>query len=186
MPWIVLFDNVNYTGPSARLNAATPNLADMDKITSAAIVLSGIWNVYSDPDYAGQAWTLCDNGGPAQNGTYPTYSNTFQNDTIQSVQPNPDCQTTDPPNMILLCDNVNFTGPSTRLTGPCSDLSNYPIKFTTSALIVGAGIWNLYTGIDYTGQVYTVSNTGGPAGDGLYPSYQNYFPNDAIRSLRPA
>jgi Beta/Gamma crystallin len=161
-----------------------PNLADMDKITSAAIVLSGIWNVYSEPNYGGQAWTLCDNGGPVQNGTYPTYSNTFQNDTIQSVRPNPESQT-DPANMILLCDNTNFTGPSTRLTGPCSDLSPYPIKFTTSALIVGAGSWNLYTGINYEGQVFAVTSTGGPERDGLYPTYDGHFPNDAIKSLRP-
>lgn len=188
MPWIVLFDNTDYTGSRARLDEATPNLGpvNMNKITSAAIVLSGIWNVYSGLEYEGAAWTLSDNGGFAQNGTFPTYSNTFQNDTIQSAQPNPECQTVDPPFMILLCQNTNFTGQSSRLTEPTTDLGDLPIKYTTSALIVGSGAWNLYPDINYGGTAYPVSATGGPNNDGIYPTYEGYFPNDAIKSLKPA
>ncbi len=188
MPWIVLFDNAGYTGPNARLDEATPSLGpvNMNKLTSAAIVLSGIWNVYSDTEYKGAAWTLSDEGGPLQNGFYPTYSDTFQNDTIQSAQPNPHCTTQDPQSMIVLCDNKNFTGPSTKLTGGCLDLGNETIKYTTSALIVGKGTWNLYTEINYGGTEYSVSDGGGPDSDGLYPTYDKYFPNDAIKSVRPA
>ncbi len=186
MPKIIIFDNKNYGAPYTLLTVVTPDLGAMDKITSSAIVCFGVWNLYSETQYQGTAWTLSDSAGPALNGTYPDYPDFFQNDTFQSARPSPSCQTMDPSQMILLFDNTNFGGISTRLEDSCTDLRQYPIGYTTSALIVGKGSWNLYTRINYEGNVYTVSSTGGPKGDGLYPTYQGFFPNDTIGSISPA
>ena len=90
MPKITLFQNANYGGENLTLQAADSNLKQQgfnDK-TSAIIVCSGSWILYQDADYKGTQWVVSENGGPGQNGLYPTYTYwNGKNDSISSLKP---------------------------------------------------------------------------------------------------
>jgi hypothetical protein len=90
MPKITLFQNTNFGGQYLTLQQADTNLKDQnfgDK-TSAVIICSGNWVLYQDSDFKGQQWVVNENGGPNNDGLYPTYKDWGgKNDTISSLKP---------------------------------------------------------------------------------------------------
>lgn len=91
---------------------------------------------------------------------------------------------------IQVFQHINFAG-SSQVIAPTKDdkktVLGQGLKGEVSSLIVtGDGVWNL---IDRNGTTVGMAHSkGGPKGDGRYPDYGGYFPNDVItdvQSMKP-
>ncbi len=176
MTSLVLFENTNFDGSDQAVSGATPQLTAN---ISSLIVLSGTWNLYSQSEYQGQAWTVSANGGPTQNGMYPQFETYFANDSIASAQqaaPSPS------DGEIILFTDTQYGGIGEPYTGSATNLGQ--LDNVTSSVIVGGGQWQLWTQPSYQGSSYIVGAESGPSGNGMYPTYEGYFPNDAIQSIK--
>jgi hypothetical protein len=89
---------------------------------------------------------------------------------------------------IILFAKQNFEGDSTVvLTKSDPGLRGTGVNNDVSSIIVIEGAWNLYLHPDYAGTNWVVSNTGGPNGDGTYPTYEDWNgKNNAISSVQLA
>ena len=88
---------------------------------------------------------------------------------------------------IILFQNSNFQGKSLTVTEPEPNLVPQGFNDITSSIIVISGQWTLYKDINYGGTSQTVSEVGGPYGDGTYPDYGDWGgTNDSISSLKPS
>lgn len=86
---------------------------------------------------------------------------------------------------IILFQNSNFQGKSLVVTSDEPNLVPQGFNDITSSLIVISGQWSLYQNVNYTGTSWTVSEVGGPDGDGCYPDYGDWGgTNDSISSLK--
>lgn len=87
---------------------------------------------------------------------------------------------------ITLFQNTNFGGKYLTLNGADSNLKDQDFNDRTSAVIVCSGKWVLYQDTNFGGQQWVVEETGGPNGDGMYPSYKDWNgKNDSVSSLKP-
>jgi hypothetical protein len=87
---------------------------------------------------------------------------------------------------ITLFQNTNFGGKYLTLQQADSNLKDQNFNDITSAVIVCSGSWILYQDADFKGQQWVVTENGGPNGDGLYPSYNNWNgKNDTVSSVKP-
>lgn len=87
---------------------------------------------------------------------------------------------------IILFQNTSFGGRYLVCQQADANLKEQNFNDTTSAVIVCSGTWVLYQDSNYNGQQWVVSETGGPNGDGLYPSYKDWNgKNDTVSSLKP-
>ncbi len=87
---------------------------------------------------------------------------------------------------LIVFQNVNLSGDSLTLTEADPNLSSQGWNDRISSLIVIDGDWDLYQNANYSGTVWNVSDSGGPAEDGVYPDYNDWNgKNDSISSLKP-
>lgn len=86
---------------------------------------------------------------------------------------------------IIVFDKQNFEGKHTKwYTENIQSLKGSHLNNDISSIIVISGTWVLYEHINYEGNSWTVSNSGGPTGDGCYPTYSGYWQNNAIGSFK--
>ena len=87
---------------------------------------------------------------------------------------------------IVVFQNANLSGDSLTLTEADTNLIPQGWNDSISSLIVINGDWDMYQDTNYGGTVWNVSGSGGPAGDGVYPDWNDWGgTNDSISSLRP-
>jgi len=79
---VILYRDINYTGPGLALNRANPDLggAYFNAEASSIVVRAGRWKFCTEPEFAGRCMVL----GP---GRYPDMRLLNFNDTITSVRP---------------------------------------------------------------------------------------------------
>ncbi len=88
---------------------------------------------------------------------------------------------------IVVFEDVNFGGSSLVVTVADPDLVPQGWNDKISSLIVIRGQWALYDDTSYGGANWTVSEVGGPNGDGTYADYSDWAgTNDSISSLKPS
>lgn len=87
---------------------------------------------------------------------------------------------------IIVFNKQDFEGNDTMVsTANVQSLKGTGLNNNISSIIVISGTWVLYEHIDYKGNSWTVSNSGGPGGDGCYISYSDWSgPNNAIGSFK--
>lgn len=89
MPKIILFEHVNFKGDSRIMDHDIVDLSfhDFNDRTSSAIVISGSWTLYKNAEYKGLRWHLRENGGPENDGCYPSYKDwEGTNDSVSSIR----------------------------------------------------------------------------------------------------
>lgn len=86
---------------------------------------------------------------------------------------------------IIAFAKQNFEGNNTMVsTTNVPSLKTTGLNNDISSIIVISGTWVLYEHINYAGNSWTVSNSGGPTEDGCYPTYSNYWANNSIGSFK--
>ena len=73
---LIIFTASGYNTNSKEFQSNDPDLAinGDDATFSSAIVVTGTWNPYPEPNYAGTAITLTPPGGPDNDGTYKDFA----------------------------------------------------------------------------------------------------------------
>ncbi len=87
---IIFYSEENFTGTQLVLEGKdVPNLIDWnynDSITSAEVI-KGNWTLYNAVGYQDIKWNVYENGGPNNNGKYPSYKDwNGANNWISSVR----------------------------------------------------------------------------------------------------
>lgn len=76
MPKLLVFENVGFSGANREYYSNDPDLtlngANME--FGSAIVLSGSWTLYPDPNFQGTAISLAPQGGPDSDGAYKDFA----------------------------------------------------------------------------------------------------------------
>ncbi|WP_298517260.1 beta/gamma crystallin-related protein [uncultured Kordia sp.] len=86
---------------------------------------------------------------------------------------------------IIVFQNSNISGSSLTLTASDPNLVPQGWNDKISSLIVVSGTWELYQNTKYGGSSWSVSDSGGPNGDGVYPDWSDWGgTNDSISSIR--
>ncbi|HKY26639.1 MAG TPA: beta/gamma crystallin-related protein [Pyrinomonadaceae bacterium] len=86
---------------------------------------------------------------------------------------------------IIAFAKQNFEGNNTLVsTENVPNLKPSGLNNDISSIIVISGTWVLFEHINYEGNSWTVSNSGGSTEDGCYPTYSGYWPNNSIGSFK--
>lgn len=90
MAKIIVFNKQNFNGNDTLVvTDSLPSLkgTGINNDISSVIVIEGSWQLCEHPDYQGTDWVVAPNGGPNQDGCYPSYSDWGgQNNEISSIQ----------------------------------------------------------------------------------------------------
>ncbi|MDU8913629.1 beta/gamma crystallin-related protein [Aestuariicoccus sp. MJ-SS9] len=76
---------------------------------------------------------------------------------------------------IIVFDKQNYEGSDTMVAEDnVESLKGTGLNNDISSIIVISGTWVLYEHVNYSGKSWTVSDSGGPAQDGCYPTFTDW------------
>ena len=94
MSSIIIFQDVNYRGAYLRTEKNIEDLAtrDFDNKIQSIIVCEGTWQLFENPGYGGEMWTVEVDGGPNADGLYPKSTKSgssyyWRHDRVSSIRP---------------------------------------------------------------------------------------------------
>jgi hypothetical protein len=73
---LLVFENAGFLGTNREYYSNDPDLTlnGLEKEFGSAIVLSGSWTLYPDPNYQGTSISLTAQGGPDTDGAFKDYA----------------------------------------------------------------------------------------------------------------
>jgi hypothetical protein len=164
---LVMFENENFSGAYTTVGVAGNSYlvpSGWDDRVSSMIVVSGIFQVYQDPNAGGLPYAVTGFGGPNRDGFYPNAQSWGGPDNdISSVYFVSSGRYDSPEHPILLYDDINLSGRGVAMTqySPTSwfaDLSNIGFSGRISSIkTFGNSTWSVYTGSYYNGAEYHLS-----------------------------
>jgi len=156
------FDDGNFRGPSARFNSPVPDLRSIGsaRAMSSVRVRSGQWALCSQPHFQGNCFVT---GQDIRH-----LSQLGFNDRVVSLRPvaggppppgnggwGPGARP--PHGTIVLFTDANFRGEALRLDHTEPDLDGSGLNNRISSFRVFGGVWQLCTGVQFSGQCIMVN-----------------------------
>ena len=178
---LTLFDGDIGSSPSLELTTTNSSLADIgwNNRASSAVVSGGCqWILYST-DF--EALGFSSGSSVISPGDYPF--NFSSNETTFGLPDNAlsavRCLPPEGTPMIALFEHYYYFGVMQVLDSSSPDLALINFDNTVSSLVITGGVWELYSGVNYTGSNVTLRQ-------GLYPNPGDLAPieNDDLTSLR--
>jgi hypothetical protein len=157
---LILFENENFTGAYTVISSDNYNLHDSgwgDR-ASSLIVVSRIWNLYSDANLGGTPYAVTSFGGPNRDGFYPNPASWGgPNDDLSSAYWVPESW-----NPIILYADGDLTGRAVALwsgsnSAWLSNLSTIGFNDAVSAIRTYGDTWRVYGDLNQTGAMHELS-----------------------------
>jgi len=171
---LTLYDEDIGSSPSFELTTSASSLTDVgwNNRASSAVVSGGCqWILYGFAGFSGRTSVI----GP---GSYPfTNLPTFglPNNVLSAVR----CLPAEGTQAIVLFERRLYIGEMQVINSSNPNLALTNFDDTASSFVITGGVWELYSGVNYTGSMVTL-------GEGLYPIPFSLRPidNNALTSVR--
>ena len=171
---LTLYDGVIGSSPSLELTTTDSSLADddWDNRASSAVVSGGCQWVLYDTDF--EALGRSSGSSVVSPGMYP-FSLGLPDNVLSAVR----CLPAEGTPAIVLFEHYYYFGRMQVLYSSSPDLALTNFNNKVSSFIITGGVWELYSGANYTGSMVTL-------GQGLYPTplFLRPIVNDELTSVR--
>ena len=171
--YIVLFDRTNYRGTPVNYDGPVPNLGAFSRRVSSVTIGRGVWELCEGPNFSGRCVTL--EQSVPDLGAYGLRNRVSSVRPARYGPPRPE-----PPQggnwYIVLFDQINYRGTPVNYNGPVPSLGAFGRR--VSSVTIGAGVWELCEGPNFSGRCVTL--------DQSVPDLGAYGLRSRVSSVRPA